>query len=157
MTLGQQIFWGSSILSLCLLLQVFCLSYCVRLLELAAVRIRHMGQALQISLMLMLTLVVLVFALTAQIWLWSLIWIVFDIIPDWNGAVYFSLVTFTTLGYGDIVLGPPVRIFGTFAAVTGLLSFGLSTAFLVTMTSRLVARGNGSHKSGENKRAKGAP
>jgi len=52
-------------------------------------------------------------------------------LPDWNTAVYFSLVTYTTLGYGDVVLGPGLRIFAAFSAVTGLLGFGISTAFLV--------------------------
>ena len=52
-------------------------------------------------------------------------------------ALYFSLVTFTTLGYGDIVLGEGLRIFGAFASVTGLLAFGLSTAFLVALMTRM--------------------
>lgn len=60
-----------------------------------------------------------------------------DVLPDWNSALYFSLVTFTTLGYGDIVLGEGLRIFGAFASVTGLLAFGLSTAFMVALMTRV--------------------
>ena len=52
-------------------------------------------------------------------------------------ATYFSFVTLSTLGYGDIVLGPDLRIFAAFAAVTGLLAFGLSTAYLVAMMTRM--------------------
>ncbi|MEY8838159.1 ion channel, partial [Cribrihabitans sp. XS_ASV171] len=74
---------------------------------------------------------------TIQVWIWALVWVGFDILPDWNEAIYFSLVTYTTLGYGDITLGPDVRIFGAFASVTGILAIGLSTAFLVALMARL--------------------
>jgi hypothetical protein len=74
---------------------------------------------------------------TVQVWIWAVVWVLGDVLPDWNSALYFSLVTFTTLGYGDIVLGEGLRIFGAFAAVTGLLAFGLSTAFLVALMTRV--------------------
>lgn len=100
---------------------------------------------MQITTMLMLALGILIFALTIEVWIWSTIWILFEIFPNWNESVYFSLVTFTALGYGDLVLGPEARIFATFAAVTGLLSFGLSTAFLVAITNRLLAADREDH------------
>ena len=40
---------------------------------------------------------------------------------------YFSLVTFATLGYGDIVLAPGYRIFGALGATCGSLMLGWST------------------------------
>ena len=66
-----------------------------------------------------------------------MVWVLGSVLPDWNTALYFSLVTFTTVGYGDVVLGEELRIFGTFASVTGLLAFGLSTAYLVALMSRI--------------------
>lgn len=74
---------------------------------------------------------------TIQVWIWAIVWVLLEVLPDWNSAIYFSLVTFTTLGYGDIVLGEGLRIFGSFAAVAGLLAFGLSTAYLVAMMTRV--------------------
>jgi len=65
------------------------------------------------------------------VWIWSSGFVLSGALPDWNTAVYFSLVTYTTLGYGDVILGPGLRIFAAFSAVTGLLGFGISTAFLV--------------------------
>lgn len=52
-------------------------------------------------------------------------------IASLEDAIYFALVTSTTLGYGDITLGSRWRLFGAMAAVNGLLTFGLSTAFLI--------------------------
>ncbi len=137
MTIIEQLTWGSAVLGVCLIIHVGCLALCARVLQTASERMRIHALALQITAMLMLVLGILIFALTIQIWVWSLIWIVFEIFPDWNTSVYFSLVTFTALGYGDLVLGPEARIFAAFAAVTGLLSFGLSTAFLVYMVQQL--------------------
>lgn len=138
MTVVQQILWGSAVLGLCLIIHVSCLAMCARVLELVSRRIRHRKLAMRITTMLMLALGILIFALTIEVWIWSMLWIMFGIFASWNESVYFSLVTFTALGYGDLVLGPEARIFGTFAAVTGLLSFGLSTAFLVAVTNRLL-------------------
>lgn len=47
-------------------------------------------------------------------------------------------MTYTTLGYGDITLDPGVRVFGSFSAITGLLTFGFSTAFLIGLIVRLI-------------------
>ena len=51
-------------------------------------------------------------------------------------AFYFSLVTFATLGYGDIVLAPDYRIFGALAATCGSLMLGWSTALIFAAISR---------------------
>jgi hypothetical protein len=45
-------------------------------------------------------------------------------------GVYFSAASITTLGYGDILLKYPWRHLGTLIAITGVLMFGCSTAFL---------------------------
>lgn len=137
MTLGTQILWGSLFLCACLILHAGILAVCVRVIEATNLRNRHKSMWLQIMIVLFLALAGIIFAITAEVWIWSAAWIGFDVLPDWNSSVYFSLVTFTALGYGDLVLGPELRIFGAFAAVTGLLSFGLSTAFLVAVTHRL--------------------
>ncbi len=58
-------------------------------------------------------------------------------LPGFAEAIYFAIVTYTTLGYGDIVLDANFRVFAALSSVTGLLNFGLSTAFLVGILSRL--------------------
>jgi hypothetical protein len=46
-------------------------------------------------------------------------------------ALYFSIVSFTTLGYGDIILGEDWRLLAGMTATNGLIMIGLFTAFLV--------------------------
>jgi len=66
-----------------------------------------------------------------QIWIWALAFRATGALSHLSAAVYFALVTTTTLGYGDITLSREHRLFGSMAAVAGLLTFGLSTAFLI--------------------------
>lgn len=76
---------------------------------------------------------------TIQIWIWALVLIRIKAIDALENAIYFTLVTSTTLGYGDITLGARWRLFGAMAAVNGLLTFGLSTAFLIEVFAKTYA------------------
>jgi Ion channel len=57
---------------------------------------------------------------------------------DAKSAFYFSGVTYTTIGYGDLVLSEPWRILGPIEGLTGILMCGLSTAFFFAMISRIL-------------------
>ena len=57
--------------------------------------------------------------------------------PDLTTAVYFSAVTYTTTGYGDLVLPQDWRLVGAIEALTGILMCGWSTAFFLAIVSRL--------------------
>ena len=50
---------------------------------------------------------------------------------------YFSAVTYTTTGYGDIVLPPDWRLVGGVEALTGILMCGWSTGFFFAVVIRL--------------------
>lgn len=58
-------------------------------------------------------------------------------VPDLETAVYFSLVTYTTIGYGDVVLGPGWRVLAGIEGLTGILLIGWSTAFVFTVVNRM--------------------
>lgn len=80
----------------------------------------------------------LIVAHTITIWLWAFGLHQSGAFRMFADSFYFSTVTYTTLGYGDIVLDAEHRIFGSFAAITGLLTFGISTAFLVGFLVRIL-------------------
>jgi len=54
-------------------------------------------------------------------------------------ALYFSLVTFTTLGYGDVTLHEDWRLLSGFQAANGTLMFGWTTALIVAIAQRVFA------------------
>lgn len=83
---------------------------------------------------------------TAGVWLWAFCFRLLDVFHTMEESVYFSLVSFTTLGYGDILLSHKWRILGGMAAANGLLNVGLLTALLVEVIrqvrrSQIEARG----------------
>lgn len=60
-------------------------------------------------------------------------------LPDYESSLYFALVTYTTLGYGDLVLAPGSRILAGVEALTGILMCGWSTGFFFAVVSRIYA------------------
>jgi Ion channel len=73
---------------------------------------------------------------TVEIWTWAGAYLFLGTLPDFLDALYFSAVTFSTLGYGDIILAPEWRLFGALEGVSGLLLIGWSTAYLVSASTR---------------------
>jgi Ion channel len=79
---------------------------------------------------------------TIEIWLYAHAFLAVGALRDFEAALYFSTTSFTTLGYGDIVLDRQWRLFGAVEGANGLLLFGWSTAFLFSVTGRLRALEN---------------
>ncbi|MBY6055423.1 potassium channel family protein [Leisingera daeponensis] len=149
MTLWNQLLWGSINLSACLILEITILVWCASVLNRLSERFGKPYRRWQLALMLVVAIFIILGSHTAQVWIWSAAFVLVGAIADWNTSVYFSLATYTTLGYGDVVLGPALRIFAAFAAVTGLFGFGISTAFLVSAMSRLFSL-DGQHSDSRN-------
>jgi voltage-gated potassium channel len=74
-----------------------------------------------------------------EVWLYAGAYLVIGALPDLESALYFSTVSFTTIGYGDVVLGERWRLVGAIEGANGLLLFGWSTAFLFSVISRMRA------------------
>ena len=72
----------------------------------------------------------------AEIAFWGLFYLWRGCLPDAESAFYFSGVTYTTVGYGDLVLSKPWRMFAPLEALTGILMCGLSTGFFFALVSR---------------------
>jgi voltage-gated potassium channel Kch len=72
--------------------------------------------------------------------LWAIFYYVADALPSFEESLYFSTVTFTTVGYGDIVLGSEWRQLATFEAINGWIIFGWATALIMAVVQRLYFR-----------------
>ena len=59
---------------------------------------------------------------------------------SWDSAYYFSITSYSTVGYGDLILPRAWRTLGPVEAVTGVLMCGLSASFLFAIVTRLVER-----------------
>jgi hypothetical protein len=79
----------------------------------------------------------IVFLHLLEITAWALVYVRNDAILDVQSALYFSAVTYTTTGYGDIVLPKEWRLVGAVEALTGILMCGWSTGFFFAVVSRM--------------------
>lgn len=91
------------------------------------------------QMMLIMAIVLALFALHAfQIWLYAMLyWSALGAFATFEEALYYSTVTFTTVGYGDVVLGARWRMVGAVESANGFLLLGWSTAFLIQVVARL--------------------
>lgn len=85
------------------------------------------------------TAIVLISLHIIEIFIWAFAYIM--VLPDGElqsleSAFYFSAVTFTTLGYGDITLSSDWRILSGLQAINGILLIGWTTAFLFAVLQR---------------------
>lgn len=74
---------------------------------------------------------------TAEVWTYAIVFREIDAVPDFETALYFSTVNFATLGYGDVLPEKEWRLFGAVEAANGLIMFGWSTAFLISVIGRM--------------------
>ncbi|HKP03763.1 MAG TPA: potassium channel family protein [Chthoniobacterales bacterium] len=72
----------------------------------------------------------------AEIALWAFFYAWRHALPDMTTALYFSAVTYTTTGYGDVVLPGQWRLVGGVEALTGILMCGWSAAFFFAVVSQ---------------------
>ena len=72
-----------------------------------------------------------------EISIWALYYAWWGAMPDLQSALYFSAVTYTTTGYGDLVLPTEWRLVGAVEALTGILMCGWSTGFFFAIVSRM--------------------
>ena len=75
--------------------------------------------------------------MTLAVWAWALTMLGLGIFETLELSVYFALVAFTTLGFGDVLLPVEWRLLGGMAALNGLLNIGLVTAAMVEVLRQL--------------------
>jgi voltage-gated potassium channel len=77
-----------------------------------------------------------------QILLWSAFYRWYCL-PTWESSFYFSATSYSTVGYGDVILPRIWRLLGPVESVTGVLMCGISVSFLFVVASKLVERETG--------------
>ena len=77
--------------------------------------------------------------------MWAHVYLRVGAIEQLETALYFSMVTFTTLGYGDVTLSTDWRLLSSFEAANGIIMFGWSTALVAAFIQRLASERHGEH------------
>ncbi len=90
-------------------------------------------------LMLLGMVLLIAMALLVDILLWALLYRHLGLFAGLEPSLYFSGITFTTVGYGDLTLPYCWRLLSVAEAVNGVLMAGWSTAQLVYAVQRAIA------------------
>jgi voltage-gated potassium channel len=72
-----------------------------------------------------------------EIWGYAALYVLTGAIPAFETALYFSTSTYTTIGYGDVLLPRSWRLVGAIEGANGIILLGWSTAFFVAMVGRI--------------------
>ena len=105
-------------------------------------RSRSMG-----TLLVAIVVVVLFFAALLEAAIWAATYVQVEAISSFEEALYFSIVTFTTLGFGDITLNQDWRLLCAIEAANGIILFGWSTALVFSFLQRIVEARKSSEES----------
>jgi hypothetical protein len=122
--------WG--LMALCVVIHAAGVTVAVRWLRLTMQTLRAQGAWLLVRLAGWMILLHLI-----EITTWSLAYLWGGAMADLSSSLYFSAVTYTTTGYGDLVLPQEWRLVGAVEALTGILMCGLSTGFFFAVVSRI--------------------
>jgi len=83
-------------------------------------------------------LVLLMFLVTfVESLIWAVVYVEVGALPTLDEALYFSAVTYTTVGYGDLVLEGAWRHLGGFEAANGMIMFGWTAALIFAVVQRV--------------------
>lgn len=130
-----QIFLATTMSLATVTIQLIGLAFLVRILRSHHRLVRPLKCA---PVAVLLTATVTIFVIhAAEIWLYALLYMLLGAIDNFEVALYFSTSTYSTVGYGDVLLGEDWRILGAIEGATGLIMIGWSTAFLVSLLGQL--------------------
>jgi voltage-gated potassium channel Kch len=96
---------------------------------------KWLGVSVVAGLVLMMFLAALV-----EVSIWAAAYLAHGALSGVETALYFSMVTFTTLGYGEIVLGEQWRLLASFEAANGIMMFGWTTALIFALVRAVTPR-----------------
>ncbi|HYY97750.1 MAG TPA: potassium channel family protein [Pyrinomonadaceae bacterium] len=92
----------------------------------------------QLTLLLIAVFAVIVVLHLAAAAIWAFFYQQRGLFPDYETSLYFSLKSYSTVGYGDVLLPQRWRLLGCVEAITGVLLCGLSTAFIFVVLNALI-------------------
>jgi hypothetical protein len=94
---------------------------------------------LRLVAIMIATVLVLMSAHTAEVFVWSAAYAAINAAPDGADLGYFAFVNYTTLGYGDITPVARWHLLGPMTAMNGVLLFGWSTAVIFEVLRKAIS------------------
>ncbi len=134
---GGQILIGSTMIALTVVIHTAGIIGLIVCFKAFSSRIVGSWKYTATTIILVITIVGIFIVHTVEIWIWAVLYRWLGEFESMERALYFSTVTFTTLGYGDITLQERWQLLSSFEAANGIILFGVSTAFVFVAIRKL--------------------
>ena len=137
MNFFQQLAAAALLVALTLCLQCAGVAVTVEWLKTVAIRSVRKLPIAHSAVLVMQTTIAIIFLQGAIILLWAdgyrrlCLW-------SWQSAFYFSAASYSTVGYGDVVLPSRWRLLGPLESMMGVLMCGISVSLLFALINRLL-------------------
>jgi hypothetical protein len=131
-----QVLIGSALILVTTLIHAGGMSVALRWLTMTYAKRLHLASFWKRSLVVAALVLILFVATFLEASLWAATYVVLGAISDFEEALYFSIVTYTTLGYGDVVLDDRWRLLSSVEAANGLIIFAWTTALIIVALRR---------------------
>ena len=130
-----QLSLATLMVALIVLIHLTGLAILVRLLQ-SHSRVVRAVRILPFTLLLLATLGVIAIH-TVEIWVYAALYLQLHAFSHFEEALYFSTVTYASIGYGDLLMPHDWRILGAIEGAVGIVMLGWSTAFIVSLLTQL--------------------
>jgi hypothetical protein len=133
-----QIAIGSILICATIVIQIVFIEIAIKKLKIYGPRIMSRPKLHPPVIILTATTFWLLAALSIAIWVWAIAFNLLGAFETLEQGLYFSMVAFTTLGFGDVTLPQEWRLLSGIIAANGLVLFGLNTAVLIETMSKIL-------------------
>ena len=148
----RELFLAFAIVAVCSVIHVGVIVVFAQFLRLRFSTLETLTNLTGQAFVLVLVFAVVIGLSLVETGIWAVFYYFRGLFPNFETALYFSLGTYSTIGYGDVVLPQRWRLLGGIEGISGVLLCGLSGAFVfavlnVLFQSRVQARSE-SQKAG---------
>ena len=135
----NEILFAALIVAVCLLLHVAGLLVMAEWLLPRVPRREHFGRStpMRSASLMILLFSGIIFLHVTETSLWAIFYYASSLFKDFETSLYFSLTSYTTIGYGDVLLPQKWRLLGALEGISGVLLCGISTAFIFAVMSAM--------------------
>jgi voltage-gated potassium channel len=135
--MGRQILFSALLVVTCLFVHLVAIGFLVRKVVKIHIWTQTMSHPLWVMRWLTRIFLILMTSHFLQVTVWAAFYRLSDSFATLEESVYFSMVSYTTLGYGDLILPPHWRLLGGVEAMTGVILLGWSAAFTFLVLNQI--------------------
>lgn len=125
------------IMGICLVIHVTGLVFLAEQLVRKREKIERQASFLYASGLLIIVFCLVLLLHLSEACLWAIFYFERGLFPDFETSLYFSMQSYSTIGYGDVPLPADWRLLGTVEGIAGVLLCGLSAAFLFAIVNAI--------------------